>query len=283
MARIVQAEPWLTQKCDGYVRRSFTAACRFIGQSDCGIGDGAGGRADLVAQILDSARNGADAGGLGGGDAGATFFSLLQPAMEIVIPRDGPLMGFFVVALSMTLGGGVIWLMHDLMPHEHPGKGYEGGAAVADTNVRMLSRPLLLAGAIALHNIPEGLSVGVSFSGPDSSAGLALTTGIALQNMPEGLAVAAAMIDLGVKREKAFLIALASGLAEPVAALFAVGAITLASSLVPWALAFAAGAMLFVICGEVIPETYEETKGQNATLALMAGFILMLGLTILFA
>lgn len=209
----------------------------------------------------------------------ATFFSLILPALEASQAQGvGRLAASGIVITGMIVGAVAIQAVNSAVPHEHEFKGregFEGPLATAQT----LSRPMLLVVAIALHNVPEGLSVGVGFSGPNAEAGLALTIGIGLQNMPEGLAVAAALVDMGVNRQRAFVIALASGLAEPVASLFSIAAVSISQDLIPWALAFAAGAMLFVTSGEVIPETHRKGMENRATFALIGGFVVMMALS----
>jgi ZIP family zinc transporter len=206
----------------------------------------------------------------------ATFFSLLLPGLELVRHRGGEEAELHAV---LTMGGGVVlgavvlWLAHALVPHEHFDKGREGSRAF------QFSRNWLFVFAIALHNLPEGLSVGVAYGAGDTfSTGYAVTLGIGLQNMPEGLAVAAALIHDGTGRGRAFTIALITGLVEPLGGLFGALAVALSTTLLPWGLAFAAGAMLFVVSGEVIPETHREGAERQATFALVLGFVAMMGL-----
>jgi ZIP family zinc transporter len=134
----------------------------------------------------------------------------------------------------------------------------------------------LLVLAITLHNLPEGLAVGVGFGGPDIANAVGLMIGIGLQNMPEGLAVAVALTTIGYSRASAFGVALLTGLVEPVGGLIGVAAVSLAAALLPWGLAFAAGAMLFVISNEIIPETHRRGFEGSVTFALLGGFSLML-------
>jgi zinc transporter, ZIP family len=206
----------------------------------------------------------------------ATFFSLLMPGLELVRDRGGPRPELSAV---LTMGGGVVigavvlLLLHSLVPHEHFSKGREG------SSVFRCSRNWLFVLAIALHNLPEGLSVGVAYGGGGTFAtGYAVTLGIGLQNMPEGLAVAAALIHDGLGRRRAFTIALLTGLIEPVGGLFGALAVSFSTALLPWGLAFAAGAMLFVVSGEVIPETHREGAERQATFAVVLGFVVMMGL-----
>jgi ZIP family zinc transporter len=201
----------------------------------------------------------------------ATVFSLILPAMDVVVAQSGSdLQAAATVSAGVVLGALSIWLIHGAVPHEHFVKGPEGGTTVA------LGRHWLFIIAITLHNVPEGMSVGVAFGPGDINAGLSVTVGIGLQNMPEGLAVAAALISAGYGRGRAFLVSLLTGLVEPVGGLVGALAISLSDTLLPWGLAFSAGAMLFVISGEVIPETHRKGVEHRATLCLVLGFVVMM-------
>jgi len=214
----------------------------------------------------------------GGMMLGATFFSLLDPALDLVASRGGaPLDAAATVGLGVVLGAVALWALHGLVPHDHFTKGREGPAAP------LLGRNSMLVLAIALHNLPEGLSVGVAYGDPATATGHAVTLGIAAQNMPEGLAVAAALIADGTPRARAFLIALLTGLVEPLGGLLGAVAVSLATWLLPWGLAFAAGAMLFVVSGEVLPETHVEGAERTATFAIVLGFVTMMALAVTLA
>ena len=132
--------------------------------------------------------------------------------------------------------------------------------------------------AITIHNFPEGLAVGVGFGTGDIGAGTSLAIGIGLQNMPEGLAVAMPLIGLGYSRWHAIGIATLTGLVEPVGGFLGVAAVTLFHPILPFGLAFAAGAMLFVISDEIIPETHSKEKSRLATFGVMVGFVIMMAL-----
>jgi ZIP family zinc transporter len=208
---------------------------------------------------------------------GATVFSLLLPSIEIVQAAGGSEAGAVLLAsCGLLLGALAIWALNLLVPHEHFVKGREGIDSAA------LGRTWLFVIAITLHNFPEGMSVGVAY-GAGLPTGLAVTAGIALQNLPEGLAVAAALMVTGASRGRAFGIALLTGLIEPVGGTIGAVAVSVAQSLLPWALAFAAGAMLFVISGEVIPETHRAGLEKRATFSLVVGFVVMMMLDVLLA
>lgn len=197
----------------------------------------------------------------------ATSFSLIIPAVEA--SGDGA-RGAFVVAAGMVIGALFLHLSDKYSPHEHFIKGPEGA------NIKNLKRIWLFIIAITLHNFPEGLAVGVGFGGGDINNGLTLAIGIGLQNMPEGLVVALALISEGYSASRSLLIALFTGLVEPVGGLLGVGVVTLAQPLLPWGLAFAAGAMLFVVSDEIIPESHRKGFEKEATFGVMIGFIVMM-------
>ena len=139
-----------------------------------------------------------------------------------------------------------------------------------------IRRVWLFVFAIALHNLPEGLAVGVGFGGDELSDGVALAIGIDLQYIPEGLVVAVALMSLGYSRLAAFGVTLLTGLVQPVGGLMGAGAVTLMEGLLPWGLAFAAGAMLFVISHEIIPESHRKGHEGKATFGVLLGFVVML-------
>jgi ZIP family zinc transporter len=139
-----------------------------------------------------------------------------------------------------------------------------------------LKRVWLFAFAICLHNVPEGLAIGVAVAGTDPEGAMALATGIAIQDVPEGMVVAMAMRSVGYGRLSAVGLGLLSGLLEPLAAVLGAAVISFSASLLPWGLATAAGAMLFVISREVIPESHRSGNGAFATGGLMLGFVIMM-------
>jgi ZIP family zinc transporter len=211
----------------------------------------------------------------GGVMLGATFFSLLQPALEVLGERTGSaVVAAALAGVGVVCGAGALWFVHDMLPHAH-----SPDEATAE-GVRRLRLHLFVL-AIALHNFPEGLSVGVAY-GAGREAGTAVTIGIGLQNLPEGFAVAAAMTTAGTTRLRAFLVASATGAVEPIGGLVGVLAVSISDAVLPFALAGAAGAMLFVIAGEIVPETHRPGFEQSATFALVLGFVVMLVLDVAF-
>lgn len=204
----------------------------------------------------------------------ATAFSLAQPAVsEAVRLTGGMLSALLIVAVGIATGGLVVMAIERLLPHEHFALGKQSGA-----DVTKLRRIWLFIFAITIHNFPEGLAVGVGYGTGDIHAGLALTLGIGLQNLPEGLIVALGLIAVGYGRAPAFGLAFLSGLVEPVGGALGAFAVALAATLLPWGLAFAAGAMLFVISHEIIPESHRQGHERYATMGVLAGFTVMLTL-----
>jgi ZIP family zinc transporter len=205
----------------------------------------------------------------------ATFFSLLGPAVEVARGQAASSWGAAaIVCGGVLLGAAALALAHRLVPHEHFVMGREGPAA------RAVRRVWLFVFAIAIHNLPEGMAVGVGFGAGDVTSGLPLAVGIGLQNVPEGLAVAAGLASIGFGSTRAFLLSLGTGVLEAAGAAFGATAAVLSAALLPFALAFAAGAMLFVINGEIIPETSHEETKVATTFALVIGFLAMLALDV---
>jgi len=205
----------------------------------------------------------------------ASIFSLIVPALERVAGEAAPgAAAALVVIAGLLLGALGLWLIHGYAPHEHFIGGPEGPPSAR------LAKIWLFIIAITIHNFPEGLAVGVGFGGGDVRNGLTLAVGIGLQNMPEGLAVAVALLSQGYSRPQALGVALVTGLVEPVGGILGAVAVSLAAELLPWGLAFAAGAMLFVISDEIIPETHRKGSETHATFSLMVGFGVMMFLDV---
>ncbi len=201
----------------------------------------------------------------------ASAFSLLLPGLDTAEAMlDSRALGAGVVVLGMMLGVLLMLGLDEFTPHEHDKSGPCGAGH------EHCSRVWLFVFAIALHNLPEGMAIGVSFSQADMAVGLPLTTAIALQDIPEGLAVALALRGAGVTGGSAVLIAAGSGILEPVGALIGVGLSSGFALAYPAGLGLAAGAMIFVVSHEVIPETHRHGHQTPATLGLMAGFALMM-------
>ncbi|QHI96911.1 ZIP family metal transporter [Xylophilus rhododendri] len=201
----------------------------------------------------------------------ASAFSLIIPGIAAARESGmGPWGAGGAVGASILLGGLVLLVMERLVPHEHFIKGVEGQSS------RTLRRSWLFVFAIALHNLPEGLAIGVGFAGTDPLRASALATGIAIQDLPEGLVVAVALLAAGYSRKLSVGVGMASGLIEPVGALLGAAVIEYSQGLLPWGLGFAGGAMLFVVSHEIIPESHRKGHEAWATGGLMIGFVLMM-------
>ena len=201
----------------------------------------------------------------------ASSFSLILPALSAATDQgSSPLGGSVLVGLGILAGAGVLFLIDHLTPHEHFVKGVQG------THARALKRAWLFVFAIMLHNLPEGLAIGVAFAGSDSIGAQSLAAGISIQDLPEGMVVAVALHSVGYSRKLSAGIAILSGLVEPLAAVLGVMVLGLSVGLLPWGLAVAAGAMLFVISHEIIPESHRKGHEAWATGGLMVGFVLMM-------
>jgi ZIP family zinc transporter len=211
----------------------------------------------------------------------ASFWSLLAPAIQMVEDNGGivwlpPLVGF----LS---GGLFLWCADKILPHLHPGfppKDAEG----IKTSWR---RSVLLVLAITLHNIPEGLAVGVAFGAaaaghPAASIGaaIALAIGIGIQNFPEGAAVSVPLRREGMSRTRSFMYGQASGIVEPIAGVLGAAAVLIMQPILPYALSFAAGAMIYVVAEELIPESQAERHSDIPTVGVMLGFAIMMTLDV---
>ena len=215
-----------------------------------------GGR--LSRQLLDGML-----GFTGGVMLAATAFGLLSPALELggIVPAGG----------GLLLGAGFIYLLDRQVPHVHLNGASEGPASG-------LGRAWLLFLAIALHNIPEGLAVGVIFGSGQIGAAVALAVAIGLHNLPEGLAVATAFFRGGYRPWPAVGLATLTGLAEPAAAVAGAAAVGAVAAILPWGLALAGGAMLYVVSDELIPESHRGRHQVEATAGVVIGFLLMMAL-----
>lgn len=201
----------------------------------------------------------------------ACAFSLIVPGLEAAAELGaGKWAASGIVGAGILMGAAALLLIDRVLPHEHFIKGPEGSRS------RLLKRVWLFVIAIALHNVPEGLAIGVAFAGTNMEAASALAIGISLQDIPEGLVVALAMRTVGYGRGVSVGVAVFTGLIEPLMAIFGVLVVSLSATLLPWGLAAAAGAMLFVISHEIIPESHRQGHESWATGGLMIGFVLMM-------
>ncbi|MCX7843105.1 MAG: ZIP family metal transporter [Clostridia bacterium] len=203
----------------------------------------------------------------------ATSFSLIVPAIE---KGGGGVRGSFIALVGILLGGFFLDLTDKMFPDSNLMlNSMEADEALK--NGARLRRVWLFIIAITIHNFPEGLAVGVGFGDGDIANGISLAIGIGLQNFPEGLAVALPLIRENYPRWKAFLIALCTGLVEPIGGLIGIAIVHVSKPILPVAMAFAAGAMIFVISHEIIPETQSDhNHSKLATHALLIGFVIMM-------
>lgn len=210
----------------------------------------------------------------------ATSFSLIVPAIE---KGGGGVKGATIALIGILCGGLFIDFVDKFFPNTNLLINAVDGEEMDERSITSifknpkLRKVWLFVIAITIHNFPEGLAVGVGFGDGDIKNGLSLAIGIGLQNLPEGLAVALPLIRENYSKLKAFSIALATGLVEPIGGLIGVGLVQIARPILPFALAFAAGAMLFVISHEIIPESQlQEGHSKFAAHALLVGFVIMM-------
>ena len=198
----------------------------------------------------------------------AAVLGLILPAVEY-----GGKWGLLMTVSGIFVGALCLNLVDKLVPHLHRLMGADNEDHASNAN---LSKVLLFVTAIAIHNLPEGIAAGVSFGSGNTSEAMLIAGGIALQNIPEGMVIIGPMLAAGVSPRRTFICALATGLVEVVGTLLGYFAVTIASAILPFALAFAGGTMLYVISDEMIPETHAHGCQRGATYALLAGFCLML-------
>jgi ZIP family zinc transporter len=211
----------------------------------------------------------------------ASFWSLLAPAIEMAEGQALP--AWFPATVGFLLGGLALRLADRLLPHLHIGYPVEEAEGVKTT----WRQTTLLVLAITLHNFPEGLAVGVAFGAvaaglPSATlpAAVALAIGLGIQNLPEGMAVALPVRRMGLSRVKSFWYGQMSGMVEPVAGVLGAAIVIVAQAILPYALAFAAGAMIFVVIEEVIPEAQRCGHTDLTTLGAMLGFAVMMVLDV---
>lgn len=201
----------------------------------------------------------------------ASFSSLIVPALETAGRLYGAgVLAAAIVSVAILLGMAAIAVLNEVAPHEHFLTGREGPHPTS------LRRIWLFVIAITIHNFPEGVAVGVGFGTGDYANGISLATGIGLQNLPEGLAVAVALIGERYPAGRAVWVAFLTGLVEPIGGLLGVTAVSISAAALPWGLAFAAGAMIYVISHEIIPETHSRGYQNEATTGLGIGLVAML-------
>lgn len=202
----------------------------------------------------------------------AAVLGLILPSVEY-----GGQFGLLITILGIFTGAICLNFIDKLVPHLHR----LVGADIENHKDTNLSKVLLFVTAIAIHNLPEGIAAGVGFGSDNVSQALLIAGGIALQNIPEGMVIIAPMLAAGVSPRKTFICAMATGFVEVAGTLIGYFAVSIASAILPFALAFAGGTMLYVISDEMIPETHAHGNERGATYALLVGFCLMLATDVL--
>lgn len=203
----------------------------------------------------------------------AAVVGLILPSLEY----DGPA-PLFVTTAGIFCGAITLNILDKAVPHLHRLAGVETESHYMDSE--KLNKVLLFVMAIAIHNLPEGIAAGVGFGSGDTAHALSIAAGIALQNIPEGMVIIAPMLAAGISPGRTFLCALATGIIEVLGTLLGYFAVSISSTILPFALAFAGGTMLYVISDEMIPETHHG-DARGVTYALLAGFCIMLAMTVL--
>ena len=198
----------------------------------------------------------------------AAVLGLILPAVEY-----GGKYGLLITVVGIFVGAVALNLTDKLTPHLHTLTGLEGEDHKRNAQ---RNKVMLFVMAIAIHNLPEGIAAGVGFGGGNTAEAMMIALGIALQNIPEGMVIIAPMLASGVSAKKTFLYASLTGLVEVLGTLIGYFAVSIAAAVLPFALAFAGGTMLYVISDEMIPETHAHGSQRGATYALLVGFCLML-------
>lgn len=208
----------------------------------------------------------------------ASIWSLLIPAIDMA--EESGKVAWIPAAGGFLLGAAFLWLLDTLLPHLHPGSSSPEGLSSS------MRRSSMLFIAVTLHNIPEGMAVGLSFGlasdtmGVTIASALALGIGIGLQNIPEGAAISLPLKDEGFSSKKAFLYGTLSGIVEPISGVLGVLLIGSLISIMPWLLSFAAGAMIYVVAEELIPEANKTEHSNLGTIGVILGFVIMMVLDI---
>ena len=202
----------------------------------------------------------------------AAIVGLILPSVEY-----GGKWGLLITVLGIFAGAACLNLVDKLVPHLHKLMGPD----IEEHHNANLSKVLLFVMAIGIHNLPEGIAAGVGFGSGNTAQALIIAGGIALQNIPEGMVIIGPMLAAGISKKKTFIAALITGLVEVVGTLIGYFAVSFSAAVLPFALAFAGGTMLYVISDEMIPETHAHGSERGATYSLLNGFCFMLAMDIL--
>ena len=199
----------------------------------------------------------------------AAILGLILPSIDF-----GEKFAMLITVCGVFCGAICLNLLDKVVPHLHRIAGVDSQSGTPPSD--KLSKVMLFVAAIAIHNLPEGIAAGVGFGSGNTAEALTIAGAIALQNVPEGMVIISPMLLAGVSKKRAFVLALVTGLIEVAGTFIGYFAVTVASAILPFALAFAGGAMLYVISDEMIPETHAHGSERGATYALLVGFCLML-------
>lgn len=202
----------------------------------------------------------------------AAVIGLIVPSLE-----RGGRFALPVTVLGVFCGALCLNVLDRIVPHLHRLAGTD--QENHPTQTAQLNKVLLFVIAIAIHNLPEGIAAGVGFGGGNTGEALTIAAGIALQNIPEGMVIIAPMLAAGMSHRRTFVIALATGVVEVLGTLLGFFAVSISTAILPFALAFAGGTMLYIISDEMIPETHAHGCERGATYSLLAGFCLMLAMS----
>ena len=206
----------------------------------------------------------------------AAVFGLIEPAFIHGEAKFGIGIGLLVTVAGIFAGALCLNLTDKLVPHLHR----IAGSDIEDHDNKDLSKILLFVLAIAIHNLPEGIAAGVGFGSENTAEAMVIAGGIALQNIPEGMIIIGPMLAAGISKKRTLICAVGTGLVEVVGTLIGYFAVSVASVILPFALAFAGGTMLYIISDEMIPETHHD-ESRSTTYALLIGFVFMLAMDIL--
>ncbi len=205
----------------------------------------------------------------------AAVLGLVIPAVEF---GGGGVIGVLITILGIILGAICLNLVDKIVPHLHKLAGVDGETHKENPKIGKI---LLFVFAIAIHNLPEGIAAGVGFGSGNTAEALVIAGGIALQNIPEGMVIIAPLLSAGISKKRTFVYAALTGLVEVIGTFIGYFAVSIATVILPYALAFAGGTMLYIISDEIIPETHAHGGQRGATYALLVGFCLMLAFDIL--
>ena len=205
----------------------------------------------------------------------AAVLGLILPAVEF---GGGDIVGVLITTLGVFLGAMCLNFMDKLVPHLHKLSGVDEEKHKENPKI---AKVMLFVFAIAIHNLPEGIAAGVGFGSGNINDAMMIAGGIALQNIPEGMVIIGPMLALGMSKKRTFLYASITGIIEVIGTFIGYFAVSIATAILPYALAFAGGTMLYVISDEMIPETHAHGGQRGATYALLVGFCLMLAFDVL--